>query len=66
MKATMNLMDLWIEWQMRCWYTGMRLYYPLSMAFLPGPNEDLALRRWVNVQRQRIDNIEKRLHGEGI
>lgn len=66
MKATMNLMDLWIEWQMRCWYTVMLSSVPILRALMPDPQEPQGLRNYLNVQRDRIDNIEKRMRNYGI
>jgi len=61
-----NLIDLWIEWNWRCWRTIMLSSVPILRALMPDPQEPQGLRNYLNVQRDRIDNIEKRMRNYGI
>lgn len=61
-----NLIDLWIEWNMRYWRTVMLSSVPILRAFMPDPQEPQGLRNFVNVVNGRVDDHEKRMRDYGI
>lgn len=53
--AEMTIMEMWL------W-----MCFPALIPMLPTPGEDQALRRHVDIQRQRIDRLERLLSDQGI